>query len=143
MSSYPLTFNEFKQGLAEGNLLGLKCLECGEGNCPPSAVCAACGSPKLEKNSFSKEGSIRTFTVIRVGPEGFQAPYIVALVELDGGPWVLGNLVGLDASAAGMDLINKKVSVSSRAVPPDPGTSSIEGVVLTFELTQDGLTAPQ
>jgi uncharacterized protein len=134
MSSYPLTFNEFKQGLAEGKLLGLKCMECGERICPPSAVCTACGSPLLEKYSFSKVGSIRTFTVIRVGPEGFQAPYIVALVELDDGPWVLGNLVGFDAAATGMDLINKRVSVNSKVLPPDPLTPGMEGVVLTFEL---------
>ncbi len=135
MSSYPLTFHEFKQGLAEGRLLGLKCLECGAGSVPPSAVCAECGSPKLEKNSFSKDGLIRTFTVIRVGPEGFEAPYIVALVELNEGPWVLGNLVEFDAAAAGMDLINKRVTVSSKGIPPDPGAAGVEGVVLTFELT--------
>jgi uncharacterized OB-fold protein len=134
MSAYPLTFNEFKQGLAEGKLLGLKCLECGEGIVPPSAVCTACGSPKLEKHSFAKKGRIRTFTVVRVGPEGFDAPYVVALVELDDGPWVFGNLVGIDADRAGMDLITEEVTVSSKLLPLDPSESGVEGVVLTFEL---------
>ncbi|MDQ7783615.1 MAG: Zn-ribbon domain-containing OB-fold protein [Desulfomonilaceae bacterium] len=135
MGSYPLTFHEFKQGLAEGELPGLKCEECGEGIVPPSAVCTACGSTRLSRTSFAGKGSIRTFTVIRVGPEGFTPPYIVALVELDEGPWVLGNLVGVDAASAGMDLMNKKVIVGSKVLPLKPSESGVEGVVLTFELT--------
>jgi uncharacterized OB-fold protein len=134
MSAYPLTYNEFKQGLSEGKLPGLRCAECGEGIVPPSAVCTACGSARLERESFGKKGSIRTFTVIRVGPEGFDAPYVIAMVELDDGPWVVGNLDGIDAKQAGMELIDKKVTVGSRILPPDPPESTIEGVVLTFEL---------
>lgn len=135
MSPYPLTYNEFKQGLAEGMLLGLRCIECGEGIVPPSAVCTTCGSARLERESFAKAGSIRTFTVIRVGPAGFDVPYLVALVELDEGPWVLGNLVGVHTEQAGMDLINRKVTVGSKVFPLAPSESGVEGVVLTFELT--------
>lgn len=135
MSAYPLTFSEFKQGLTEGKLLGLKCLDCGEGIVPPSAVCTACGGGRLEKKIFIEKGKIRTFTVVRVGPQGFDAPYVVALVELEDGPWVLGNLVGIDAEQAGMDLINRDVTISSRLLPLDPSEPGVEGAVLTFELT--------
>ncbi len=133
MGAYPLTFEEFKQGLAEGQLLGLKCVECGEGIVPPSAVCTACGSSRLERAAFAKKGKIRTFTVIRVGPQGFDAPYVVALVELDDGPWVLGNVVGIDPERTGMQLVNEEVVISSKVVPPDSPETGIEGVVLTFE----------
>ncbi|MFH0957620.1 MAG: OB-fold domain-containing protein [Pseudomonadota bacterium] len=136
MSKYPLTFKDFKQGLIDGNLLGLKCLDCGENMIPPGAVCAACGSSNLEIDSFSKKGTIRTFTVIRVAPLSFRVPYVVALVELADGPWVVGNvdLVGLLAEQAGMELIGKEVSVTHKLIPKDPAEGGVDGFALLFEL---------
>lgn len=134
MSTYPLTFNEFKQGLIEGKLLGLKCQDCGEAIVPPGAVCPACASSRLEVCSFVKRGAIRTFTVIRVAPAGYDVPYVVAMVELQDGPWVVGNVVGIDAEHATMDLIGRKVSVASKLHPHDPGEGGKEGVALVFEL---------
>jgi len=134
MSTYPLTFNEFKQGLIEGKLLGLKCLDCGESIIPPSGVCPTCASSRLEVHSFAKRGDIRTFTVIRVAPAGYDVPYVVAMAELQDGPWVVGNVVGIDAEHATMDLIGRKVSVASKLHPRDPNEGGKEGVALVFEL---------
>ena len=134
MSKYPLTFNEFKQGLVEGKLLGLRCLDCGQNIIPPGAVCSGCASSRLEVDSFTPKGAIRTFTVIRVGPAGYDVPYIVAMVELQDGPWALGNVVGIDAEQAGMDLIGKEVSVGSKLIPQHTGEGGIEGMALVFEL---------
>lgn len=138
MSKYPLTFNEFKQGLIDGKLLGLTCLDCGENILPPGVVCPGCGSSRLDVASFAKRGVIRTFTVIRVAPTGYQVPYVVAMVELQDGPWVVGNvnLIGIDAQNAGMDLIGKKVSVGSKLLPHDTSEGGIEGVALVFELME-------
>jgi hypothetical protein len=100
---------------------------------PPSAVCASCGGTELQEKDFGKKGRIRTFTIIRVGPAGYDVPYAVGLVELEEGPWVLGNLLGIDADREGLDLIDREVTVSSRVLPADPAEAGIEGVVLTFE----------
>jgi hypothetical protein len=129
-----LTFNEFKQGLTEGKLPGLKCLDCGQVIAPPSAVCTSCGSVKLEVGSFPPKGWIRTFTVVRVAPGGFQAPYVVALVELQDGPWVLGNVINIEPESVSMDIIGKSVSVGHKLFPPETPDGGIEGVALTFEL---------
>lgn len=134
MSKYPLTFNEFKQGLIEGKLLGLKCLDCGESIMPPGAVCPTCASSRLEVYSFAKTGYIRTFTFIRVAPAGYDVPYVVAMVELQDGPWVVGNVAGVDAEHATMDLIGRKVAVASKLHPRDPSEGGKEGVALVFEL---------
>jgi uncharacterized protein len=134
MRKYPLTYEEFKQGLQEDKLLGLKCLDCGELLLPPGAVCTSCGSSKMEVNSFAKRGKIKTFSVIRVGPAGYVTPYVVALVELQDGPWVVGNLTAFDSQKASMDLIEKEVSVGSKILPLDPAEPGQEGCVLTFEL---------
>lgn len=133
MRNYPLTYNEFKDGLVDGKLLGLKCLDCGEVIIPPNAVCISCGSPKLEVSSCSRKGNIRTFTVIRVGPIGFDAPYMIALVELEDGPWVMGNVLGIDPDAADMDLIGKEVSLGYKILPREDPKIGVEGVVLTFK----------
>lgn len=134
MGTYPLTYEEYKQGLLDDKLLGLKCMDCGELLLPPSAVCTSCGGSNMEVNSFSKKGKIKTFSVIRVGPVGYNTPYVVALVELQDGPWVVGNLISFDPTKASMDLIEKEVSVGSRILPHDPAEPGQEGCVLTFEL---------
>ena len=43
---------------------------------------------------MSGRGKVVTFTVIRYPPEGFEkeAPYVVALVDLDEGPRVIGRI---------------------------------------------------
>jgi len=134
MGTYPLTYEEYKQGLLDDKLLGLRCMDCGELLLPPSAVCTSCGGSNMEVNSFSKKGKIKTFSVIRVGPVGYNTPYVVALVELQDGPWVVGNLISFDPTKASMDLIEKEVSVGSRILPHDPAEPGQEGCVLTFEL---------
>ena len=65
---------------------------------------------------------------------GYHVPYVVAMVELYDGPWVVGNVVGIEAEHATMDLIGRKVSVASRLHPRDEGEGGIEGVALVFEL---------
>lgn len=44
---------------------------------------------------MSGRGRIATFTVIRYPPEGFEkdAPYVVALVDLEEGPRVIGRII--------------------------------------------------
>jgi len=133
MRKYPLTYNEFKHGLTEGKLLSVRCLDCGGYILPPNGVCIFCGSSKLKVEAISDKGKIKTFTVIRVAPAGFESPYIVAMVELNDGPWIVGNVVGIDPEMANMDLIEKEVSVGYKLVSKDNTEKGIEGVALTFK----------
>ena len=79
------------------------------------------------------KGEIRTYTVIRVAPEGFTAPYIVAMVELVEGPWVMGNIIDVDPDQANMDLMGKKVAIGHKVVPGDKFSAG-DGVALTFKI---------
>jgi uncharacterized OB-fold protein len=130
---YPLTYEDFKKGLSQGELLGLECRQCGKLIVPPSAFCVDCGHKKLTKYSFITRGVIRTFTVIRVPPQGFTAPFVVALVELEEGPWIMGNLIDINTEEASLDLIGKKVKVASQKVPADPYSGG-DRIALTFKL---------
>lgn len=133
MSFYKLTHREYFDALKEGKLLGLKCSQCGSCTAPPKACCDNCGGTGAEVVQLSGKGEIKTFTVIRVAPEGLEAPYIVAMTELEEGPWIMGNLTGVDPDGAGMDLIGKKVLVEHRVLPRINYTAG-EGVTPTFRL---------
>jgi len=64
-----------------------KCTKCGRVFFPPRLVCPGCGSRTFEGVRLQDEGSLLTYTVIRVGPSQFadQTPFAVGIVELDGG----------------------------------------------------------
>lgn len=118
---YKLTFNEYNQALKEDRLLGLKCLQCGAITVPPKMVCRKCGSPELDIVELSGQGKIKTFTTVFVAAEGreAEAPYTIVLVELDDGPWIMGNLAGVDPNKATMELIGKSVKMSHKVFPGD------------------------
>lgn len=130
---YPLTHKQFYNGLKEGKLLGLKCRTCGALTTPPKMCCVECSGADLEVVELKSEGEIKTFTIIRVSPEGFPAPQIVALAEMADGPWLMGNIEGLDIEQATMNLIGKKVKLGCKIIPRLDYTSG-EGVAITFSL---------
>ena len=136
MKSYPLPYTEFVERMKSGELTGLKCLDCSGYIIPPNAVCPECGSSQLGIHSFSKSGTLRAFTVIRVGPTGFQVPYIVALAELAEGPWVMGNVIDTDPAKAGMALIGKTVSIGYRLIANEDGEGPDEGLAFTFAIKE-------
>jgi uncharacterized protein len=130
---YPLLYKDYQEALEQGKFLGLRCQNCGVYTFPPKAVCEACGSQGLEIAEITGNGLIRSFTVIRVAPDYFTPPYIVALVELEQGPWVLGNLISMSPDEATMDLIGKPVVMASASVAKDVYAGG-DCRVLTFEL---------
>jgi hypothetical protein len=81
---------------AEGRLLIQRCPSCGVRQFYPRALCTTCGGdPEWEE--ASGRGTVYTFTVIRrQGLEPFrdEVPYVVAMIALDEGPLVMGNVTG-------------------------------------------------
>jgi len=113
-----LTFKEYNENLKQGRLSGLKCGSCGEVSAQPRLICAKCGGNRLETMELKGSGAIQTFTVNYVAAEGRESevPYIVVIVELDEGPWIMGNLAGIKPEEAGMSIMGKKVRLESTAV---------------------------
>ena len=111
-----LIFKDYSAALKKNKLLGLKCNDCGAITIPPKMACWKCASPNMEVTELSGKGKIQTFTTIYVAPEGREneVPYIVALVELDEGPWIMGNLVEMEPSKTTMDIIGKRVSMGHK-----------------------------
>ena len=118
---YKLTFKDYNEALKKDKLLGLKCQQCGVITIPPKIACRKCASTDLEIAQLKGKGEIRTFTVVNVAPEGreCEVPYIIVLVELDEGPWVMGNLIDIDPAEASMELIGKRVKMGHKIFPGD------------------------
>lgn len=75
-----------------------RCTSCGEIAYPPRLLCPKCRSRQFETIRLNDEGAILSFTVIRVGPSQFadQTPYVVGIVELDGGVRITSQIVDCD-----------------------------------------------
>jgi hypothetical protein len=90
---------EFWSAAADGRLLVQRCAACGTRQFYPRQVCATCGStPEWEQ--ASGRGVVHTFTIVRQnGAKPFSAelPYVVAIVELEEGPRMMGNVTGCAA----------------------------------------------
>jgi hypothetical protein len=73
---------------------GYSCSKCNWSDVFAVDVCPRCHS-SVEEERFSGHGKVVTFTMIRYPPEGFEneAPYVVALIDLDSGPRVIGRIV--------------------------------------------------
>jgi len=130
---YRLTFGQYQKGLEQGEFLGLKCNKCQVVTFPPQSVCRNCNGMDLETIDLSGNGTLRTFTVIRVAPEGRKPPYVVAMAELEEGAWVIGNLIGIPPDDADMGLIGKRIKMGSRVQEGDT-YSTDDFRVITFEL---------
>ena len=94
--TYKLIFKDYNDALKQNKLLGLKCQACGAVNVPPKMACRQCTSPDMEIIELKGAGKIRTFTTVYVASEGRESeiPYVIVMVELDEGPWIMGNLEG-------------------------------------------------
>ncbi|MFP4226210.1 MAG: Zn-ribbon domain-containing OB-fold protein [Desulfobacterales bacterium] len=118
---YKLSFKEYHKALMKNKLMGLKCKECGTVTCPPQMSCSSCTGFDLDVTELSGKGKITTYTTVYVAAEGreSEAPYIIVLVELEEGPWIMGNLYDLDPSRASLDLIGRPVQMGTRIFPGD------------------------
>jgi uncharacterized OB-fold protein len=96
-------------------LVGHKCKKCGQVNFPPKGVCRYCNdSSDFEELRLSGRGKVHTFTLIGAGgaPPEFAAQekaggsYPVAIVELEEGPKVIGQMADADPKQVriGMDV---------------------------------------
>jgi uncharacterized OB-fold protein len=96
--SIPLTWRRIPERY---RLMGSTCTTCQAKYFPKRNVCPKCRRKgKTEDFTFSGKGKIYSFTQIDVPPAGFedQVPYVLAIIELDEGARVTGQVVDCRAS---------------------------------------------
>jgi hypothetical protein len=93
-SDNPLTLPGFFDALSDGRLLGGECADCGQVLLPPRPACYACGSRAVEVVEQPRTGTVYSYTQVNTAPPAFQseAPYTVAVVELDSGGRLTGRV---------------------------------------------------
>ena len=80
------------------SMVGEVCNQCGVKLFPPRDVCPECAKPAYEPFTFSGNGHVYSYSTVYQAPAGYEefVPYTVALVELEEGPLVTGQLADAD-----------------------------------------------
>ena len=132
---HKLIFKDYNEALQQNKLLGLKCASCGAITIPPKMVCSKCAGSDLEITELKGSGKIKTFTTVFVASEGREeeVPYTIVMVELDDGPWIMGNLDGVEPEQATMDIVGKPVTMTHKVFLGDKYSAG-EGARPLFSL---------
>ena len=78
-------------------LEGLKCKNCSAIYLGPRAVCSKCGArDQLAAHKLGTKGKLYAYSIVHRSFPGVEVPYISAIVDLEGGGTVKGNLIGID-----------------------------------------------
>jgi len=94
-------------GLRDRKLLMPRCDACGKYWFPPSLLCPHCNATKWTWASTSGHGRIFSYVVYhRVYHPGFadEVPYAVAVLELDEGPRMISNVIGIAPDKLACDM---------------------------------------
>ena len=77
-------YGRFLSGLRQGELWSVRCLACDAVSLPPATTCRWCGSEDAEWSRSPDEGRIvAAYRTQHTFPGGPEAPYVVAIIELD------------------------------------------------------------
>jgi uncharacterized OB-fold protein len=90
----------FWDGCAAGELRIQRCTDCGKPYFYPRPVCPACGSRNVEWFSASGRATLYSYVINHRAAPGFadDVPYAIAVVQLEEGPRMMSNIVGLPAT---------------------------------------------
>ena len=99
MSDKPLPVVDYLKIPDEGEayLEGHKCKNCGAMFLGERHVCSKCGARnQLEAVKLSKHGKLYSYSIVYRSFPGIDVPYISAVVDLDDGATLKGNLIDVE-----------------------------------------------
>src|SRR5579863_6323052 len=74
-----------------------RCGACGSTYFPPQSFCPRCLSDDVEVVRSSGRGFLYSYVISHLAAPGFEAPYVIGVVELEEGPRLLTNIVDVPA----------------------------------------------
>ena len=83
----------------EKRLIYQQCADCGAVVFYPRRRCSSCLSANLEWKESAGEGAVYTYSIVRQSYHPFfrsMVPYAVAWIDLDEGPRLVSNVVGIE-----------------------------------------------
>jgi len=93
-------------GTRAGELRVQRCHACGEHYFYPRPFCPRCGSAEVEWVAVCGRARLHSYVISHRAAPGFEgdAPYAIAVVELEEGPRMMTNIVGLPATPEALEL---------------------------------------
>jgi uncharacterized protein len=97
------TARSFQQFVDERRLMGSRCRSCGALHLPPRPMCPVCHGGQMDWAEMAGRGRLLAFTSIYIAPTamieagfGRDKPYYAGIVQLEEGPAISAQIVGLD-----------------------------------------------
>jgi uncharacterized protein len=89
---------EYWEGARRGELRIQRCRSCGQAYFYPRPFCPNCSSKDVEWFTASGKGKLYSYVINQKPAMGFQdwTPYVIAVVELDEGPRMMTNIIGVE-----------------------------------------------
>lgn len=96
----------FWEGTAAGELRVQRCGACQTAFLYPRIRCPKCGSEQVAWIRASGRGRLYSYVINHMAAPGWQGevPYVIAVVQLEEGPRMLSNLVGIAPDPAALHL---------------------------------------
>lgn len=86
-------------------LEGYRCKGCGATFLGERTVCSKCGARSvLEAVKLANKGKLYVYSIVHRSFPGIAVPYVSAVVDLEGGGTVKGNLIGIEPDPARIHL---------------------------------------
>jgi len=101
-------------------LWGSQCNACGAKFLGERVACGKCGSAEpMKEVKFGADGEIYVYAVVYQATPGLETPYIGAIIDLDDGVSVRGNVYGLDPTKPDPSWFGKRVKMFTEKVATD------------------------
>ena len=94
----------FWDGTRVGELRLQRCDECAKAYFPPRPFCPGCGSRKVSVFNASGRGTLHSYVINHRPAPGFEAPYAIAIVELQEGPRMMSNIIDCPQTPEALEL---------------------------------------
>jgi uncharacterized protein len=94
----------FWEGTRAGELRLQRCDECSEVYFPPRPFCPACAGRQVSVFAASGRATLYSYVINHRSRPGFEAPYAIAVVELEEGPRMMTNIVECPQTPEALEL---------------------------------------
>ena len=94
----------FWDGAREGELRLQRCDECDKVYFPPRPFCPVCASRSVSVFSASGRATLYSYIINHRPMPGFENPHSIAVVELEEGPRMMTNIVGVPQTPEALEL---------------------------------------
>jgi uncharacterized OB-fold protein len=94
----------FWDGTRAGELRLQRCRSCQTVYFPPRPFCPDCNADDVEVFAASGRARLYSYVISHLPAPGFEPPHAIALVELEEGPRLLSNLIGVETTPEALEL---------------------------------------